>query len=143
MILIEDSIFGVRVVEPGLLDRLAVRMHATRLDEDLARGVSPDRDVPHALRARMLISARTRDELAAALHRLAVRGGRPELEALRAAVAGSGPVAVRGMAMVQLLVTDGTSGLYPVGAAVAGIDVRALVSRVCRAVAEVPVAATG
>jgi hypothetical protein len=142
MILIEDRLVGVRAVEPRLRDRLAVRLHADHLDADLARGVSPDRDVRHALRARTLISARTRDELATALDRLSVRGGRAELAALRAVVAGRGPVAVRGMAMVQLLVTDASSGLYPVGAAVAGIDARALLAQACRAVAEVPVVAS-
>lgn len=143
MILIEDAQLGVRTVKPRLLDRLSVRLHAGRLDRDLASGVSPDGDVRHALRARVLLSARTRGELAAALRRLAPRDGRTELEALRTVVAGRGPVAVRGMAMVQLLVTDGTSGLHPVGAAVAGIDVRALLTQTYRAVAEVPGTASG
>lgn len=143
MILIEDDRAGVRAVRPRLMDRMFVRLHAARLDAELAGGVSPDRDVRHALRARTLISARTRDELSAALRRLTPRRHAAEFDALRAAVAGCAPVSVRGMAMVQLLVTDVTSGLYPVGAAVAGTDVRALLARTCRAVAEVPVSTAG
>ena len=145
MILIEDADRGVRAVEPGLLDRLAVRLCGRRLDIDLAAGHCPDRDVRHALRARMLISGRTRDELAAALQRLASgrrragpRSVAAELETLRAAIAGPGPVAVRGMAMVQLLVTDASSALYPVGAAVAHTDVRALLADAYHAVTDIP-----
>lgn len=145
MILLRDADCGVRAVEPGLLDRLAVWLHGRRLDTELSAGFCPDDDVRHALRARTLISERTRDELAAALQRLAASGrlvgpraAASQLETLRSVIAGPGPVAVRGMAMVQLLVTDASSALYPVGAAVAGVDVRVLLTETYHAVASVP-----
>jgi hypothetical protein len=148
MILIEDRRYGVRAVDPGLVDRLAVHLQGRRLDADLARGVCADSDVRHALRARMLISRRTRDELADAIGRLesgrtsplsnrmalAQRGGVPELAALRAAVAGRGPVSVRGMAMLQLLITSGDGALYRPGGAVNRSDLRALLAVVDRTV---------
>jgi hypothetical protein len=45
-------------------DRLVVRVRASRLDSDLAGGASPDATVPLALRAQMLVRARTRRDLA-------------------------------------------------------------------------------
>jgi hypothetical protein len=146
MILIGDADCGVRAVRPRLVDRLAVRLCGRRLDADLSAGYCPDDDVRHALRARALISERTRDELASALERLAARRRRAgpqvvaaELDTLRTVIAGRGPVAVRGMAMVQLLVTDASSALYPIGAAVERADVRALLAETRHAVADVPV----
>jgi hypothetical protein len=128
MILIEDRSGGVRAVQPRLWDLLVVRLFSNRLDRDLARGASPDRDVRLALRAQTLISPRCRAEFAATLQRLAKRrpvsvlsatprARAPELAALRAAVEGPGPVSVRAMATVSLLIGDAANGLYAVGPA--------------------------
>ena len=151
MMLIEDRRYGVRAVDPSLADRLAARVNGRALDADLARGVSADVDVRHALRAQMLISRRTRDDLARALAHLAssrttrlsnrvapAHGvGVPELVTLRAAIAGRGPVSVRGMAMLRLLVTSGAAGLYRTGPALDRSQLRTLLSTVGRAVVQV------
>jgi hypothetical protein len=153
MILIEDRTYGVRAVDPRLVDRLAAHLHGRALDADLARGVSADIDVRHALRARMLISRRSRDELASALGRLASgrtsalsnrvppaqRSAVPELTTLREAVAGPQPVSVRGMAMVQLLVTSGAGGLYRAGNVLDRSQLRTLLAVVSRSVRDIAV----
>jgi hypothetical protein len=51
-------------------DRLIARARASRLDSDLAGGASPDASVALALRARTLIGARTRREVAQGAQRL-------------------------------------------------------------------------
>jgi hypothetical protein len=128
MILVEDRSGGIRAVQPRLWDLVAVRLFGNRLDTELARGASPDRDVRLALRARMLVSPRCRAEFAASVQRLAThrpismlsatpRARTPELNALRALLDGSGPVSVRAMATVSLLLGDAANGLYAVGPA--------------------------
>jgi hypothetical protein len=51
-------------------DRLMARLRASRLDSDLAREASPDSTVALALRAQMLVSERTRRDLAEGARRL-------------------------------------------------------------------------
>src|ERR1035441_2257351 len=50
-------------------DRLLVRLHASRLDDDLAGGASPDATVTLALRAQMLVRGPARRDTARAAQR--------------------------------------------------------------------------
>jgi hypothetical protein len=123
-----DAVVGRRV---GLRDRLMARLQARALDRQLARGVAPETCGALTLRARTLIGPSARAALARQLRRVVsdVRGGhvwlsrvavrRPavldaadELEVLADRLAAPGPVDVRGVAQVQLLLTDGTGPLY-------------------------------
>src|ERR1035441_9292424 len=51
-------------------DRLLVRLHASRLDDDLAGGASPDATVTLALRAQMLVRGPARRDTARAAQRV-------------------------------------------------------------------------
>jgi hypothetical protein len=127
-----DSVVGRRA---GLRDRLMARLQAHALDRELARGVAPESCGALTLRARTLIGPSARATLACQLRRVVrdARGGhvwltriavrRPavldaadELDVLADRLAAPGPVDVRGVAQVQLLLTDGTGPLYFRGA---------------------------
>ena len=107
------------------------RLRAHALDRELARGVAPESCGALTLRARTLIGPSARAALARQLRRVVsdARGGhvwlsrvavrRPavldaadELEVLADRLATPGPVDVRGVAQVQLLLADGTGPLY-------------------------------
>ncbi len=133
-------------------DRLVVRVRASRLDSDLAVGASPDATVALALRAQMLVRARTRRDVAlgaqqilatatqvpAAGHAQVPAVGRPRVPVCRDRVRDSseelgdlirrllagGPVAARGVALASVLLSDGSGPLYPRASA---DDVRARV----------------
>jgi hypothetical protein len=127
----DRSYFTSRRIRPH--DRLAARLRARTLDTLLAQGVSPDSSTALSLRARKLISQATRRQLARALHttvREAARPARPLcsavpisrcrvidahpiLEELAGHLMNPGPVDARGVAQVQLLLSDGSSPLYP------------------------------
>jgi hypothetical protein len=111
------------------------RLQAHALDRELARGVAPESCGALTLRARTLIGPSARTALARQLRRVVsdARGGhvwlsrvavrRPavldaaeELDVLADRLAAPGPVDVRGVAQVQLLLTDGTGPLYFRGA---------------------------
>lgn len=103
------------------------RLHADRLDRQLARGTGPESDLLLAVRAMQLTSAQMREQLAASLGLIAF-AGRPRvvparnrtalaeaadsLAELSGAMLAAGPVPARGMAMVTLLLSDGTGPLY-------------------------------
>jgi hypothetical protein len=127
-----DTVVGRRA---GIRDRLMARLQAHALDRDLARGVAPESCGALTLRARTLIGPSARTALARQLRRVVsdARGGhvwlsrvavrRPavldaaeELDVLADRLAAPGPVDVRGVAQVQLLLTDGTGPLYFRGA---------------------------
>lgn len=121
-------------------DRLVVRVRASRLDSDLAGGASPDATVPLALRAQMLVRARTRRDLALGAQQILATAtqvpaagrtqvpaaGRPRVPVCRDRVRDSseelgdliwrllagGPVAARGVALASVLLTDGSGPLY-------------------------------
>jgi hypothetical protein len=114
-----------------LRDRLVARWRALDLDDELARGASPDASAPLALRARSAVLPSVRRTLAADLRRLGeeARSGRvsrvrlpvprrkllgasAELDALAERLVAPGPVAVRGVAETRLLLYDGTGVLY-------------------------------
>jgi hypothetical protein len=140
MLLLLDEA-GCPIARPARpLDRLVVRVRATRLDSDLAGGASPDATVALALRAQMLVRARTRRDLALGAQQILARAtqvpaaGRTQVPAagrtrvpvcrdrvrdsseelgdlIRRLLAG-GPVAARGVALASVLLTDGSGPLY-------------------------------
>jgi hypothetical protein len=127
-----ESIIGRRA---RLLDRLVAWLRAGSLDRQLARGVAPDSTGPLALRARALIGPSLRERLARELRsvvsdargshrwlahvpirRPEVLGAADELAVLADRLAAPGPVDVRGVAEVHLLLADGCGPLYYRGA---------------------------
>jgi hypothetical protein len=127
---------GNAVIErrAGLRDRLEAWLRAGSLDRELARGVAPETCGALSLRARALIGPAARSRLARQLRRVVddARGGhawmtrvavRPEvlnaaaeLDGLAERLAAPDPVDVRGVAQVQLLLSDGCGPLYFRGA---------------------------
>jgi hypothetical protein len=116
-------------------DRIAARLRAHALDRQLADGVPPERGAALSLRARRLIEPGFAAVLAHGLTRIvreartrelprgrvafrlsAVREVADELDELAVRLLGLRPVAVRGVAHVNLLLTDGTGPLYSSGA---------------------------
>jgi hypothetical protein len=127
---------SVLVRDAGLVRRIRARLLAHRLDEDLARGASPDASIEHSLRATRLAGRQERLVTAAALERVlheAVRPARPtvsvsqpmsgrtraavlsnayELTRLAQRLSSSDPVSSRGLAQARLLTTDGAGPLH-------------------------------
>ena len=124
---------GVYVEPVTLRHRLESHLLADRLDRALAMGVEPESDVLLALRAERLARASTRFELAAALERLLrlsaepphglsrtpslavlsrVAAARAEIESLVEHLLAPVPVPARGVALVRLLLRDGTGPLF-------------------------------
>jgi hypothetical protein len=112
-----------------LRERLSLRLQTRNLDRALADGVSPDSSQQLARRARALARADTRNQIAGSLRRLARGDGRPlssrvgavparaedvrrDLERLAARLLEPGPVAPRGVALTQDLLTDGAGPLF-------------------------------
>lgn len=122
-----------------LAQRLVVWARAPELDRRLAGGASPDASVSLSLRAQSLISARTRRRLSRSLRRILeeargslrpfyptvplarreILASRGLIDELADALAGPAPVDARGVAQVELLLSDGASPFYQRG--VAGI----------------------
>ena len=143
------------VVEPRrirLRDRVVARLRAHSLDRSLAAGVPPERSAALALRARRLVEPRMAALLARALQRVlrdasmpdamparmptrraAVRDAAAEIDDLARRLVAPTPPAVRGIAQVGLLISDGTGPLY---SSLAGEDLLAAVRR-ARAALEV------
>lgn len=112
-----------------LREQLSLRLQARNLDRALAAGASPDDSEQLARRAQALVRADTRNEIAASLRRLTRAGGRPlssrigavptraedvrrDLERLADRLLEPGPVAPRGVALTQELLTDGAGPLF-------------------------------
>jgi hypothetical protein len=113
-------------------DRLLMRLHAFRLDRDLAGGVSPEASVELALRAELLVRPRHRRDLARSMVRLVatarcspygsrlpvpacrerVRECEDELGELIGRLQAAGPVPARGVAKACLLLADASGPLY-------------------------------
>src|SRR5689334_8210387 len=123
------------VVEPRpvrLRDRIVARVRAFDLDRRLAEGVPPERSAPLALRARRLVEPRYGERLARRLHGVvneAIFGGprrrasiplrldavaavSDEIDDLARRLVAPGAAAVRGIALVGLLLCDGAGPLY-------------------------------
>jgi hypothetical protein len=132
MLLIDDGNGGVISVRARVHDHIVARLHAGRIDRDLASGASPDASAASALRARALTTTRTRRGLAyglqrgiaaatmpaaaavtgAPLNRAGVLAASADLAELRRRLLANGPVGVRGVAQTQLLLTTGTGPLH-------------------------------
>jgi hypothetical protein len=113
-------------------DRLLIRLHGFRLDQDLAGGASPEASVELALRAELLVRPRYRGDLARSMARLlstarwSPDGGRlpvpvcrdrvreceDELGKLIGRLRAGGPVPARGVAKAGLLLADASGPLY-------------------------------
>ena len=116
--------------------RLAARLHAHRLDAEIASGAPPDSSLPLALRAQALLRDSARRDLATGAERvLAAVGCQPcraryharlpvpvraeqvracsaELADLADRLLADGPVNAQGVARVRTLLADGASPLY-------------------------------
>jgi hypothetical protein len=110
----------VVVCTASLWRRLSARLRADHWDRELSRGASPDSSVERSLRAEQLARPAQRRVIARALRR-AVDGGmvrsrittcQDVVLRLAARVESSQPISPRGLAMVHLLVTDGTGPLH-------------------------------
>jgi hypothetical protein len=116
-----------------LRERLTARLATHRLDNQLARGMSPEDRAPLALRAQALGELGSRRTIARQLRRVVedarcrrrraraqipivheqVLAAAPELEHLAEVLElGRGPLAARGLAQARLLLCDGASPLY-------------------------------
>ena len=141
VVLTLDDVQGALVVRrAGPVARLATHCRKATLDRALANGASPEASVALELRARTLISAKTRlallsnvETLLTITHRAAPLGSRwaivstsrvrrvaTELDRLAAALSEARPAAVRGIALVRMLLVDADSPLY--GSAVGSVE---------------------
>jgi hypothetical protein len=109
---------------------LIARWRAGELDRQLAAGASPADSTLLAVRAERLTSRRFRERVAAGLtravrdagacgfsaavrpHRHEVMAARTVLAALDRRLRGAEPVTAQGVALLEALLTDGTSALY-------------------------------
>jgi hypothetical protein len=115
----------------GLRRRVWARLAAASLDARLRAGEDPRADAVLACRSRQLVSRRTRVRIAGAVERVcsrppktavfsaaipvdwrAVEIARPALEQLASALRSRESVRALGVALTQMLLTDGTSALY-------------------------------
>jgi hypothetical protein len=124
---------GQRGASPGQIrfrDRLRALLRGFALDRDLAAGAEVERSPALALRARHLLSARTREDLGSNLRRIANRdrsapslvhvpiAGNAAAEAadllgqVAARLLAPAPVDMRGVAQVSLLLSDGSGPLF-------------------------------
>jgi hypothetical protein len=127
-----ETVIGRRA---GLRDRLIAWLRAGSLDRQLARGVAPETGGPLTLRARALIGPSARSSLARQLRRVVsdargdhvwltripvrrreVLAAADALDVLADRLAAPGPVDVRGVAQVRVLLSDGCGPLYFRGA---------------------------
>lgn len=112
--------------------QLAARMLSGRIDRQLAGGASPESSVLRAVRAQQLVRAPMRQELADSLWQLAdeatgsaehtanrvpmdwgaLRAVAAELRTLAARLLAFAPMPARGVAQVNVLLTDGGGPLY-------------------------------
>ena len=124
---------GVYVEKVTLRSRLECRLLADRLDRTLAAGIRPEVDVLLALHAQRLVRVDTRLDLAASLERLLYAASRPrsafspvhsmavlsrvaeaapDIESLVDHLRACVPVSARGVALVRMLLRDGSGPLF-------------------------------
>jgi hypothetical protein len=106
------------------IDRLAARLRSTRLDRELAAGRPPEWSRLHAARAQQIVSLPFRETLASDWERLLRRSRAPLPRRDRVAAAAAAirllaerlraplPVPARGVALANVLLTDGLGPLY-------------------------------
>lgn len=115
---------------PSWFDRLRARTRRLALDQALADGADPASSPLLAARAAQLVSRAARDRLAAGLERVAltadapsgllravprrsaVAANRTRLVELAAALRRGGPLYARGIAILELVLIDGTGPAY-------------------------------
>jgi len=133
VVLLVDATGGIHVEPVTTRCRVKAAVLADRLDRMLAEGIEPESDVLLAIRAERLVAIRTRHDLARTIGRLVraatepehplsrassmavlsrVREVQPELEDLIDRLLAPVPVPARGMALVRLLLRDGTGPLF-------------------------------
>ncbi len=119
------------LMRPRLIDRVRLRLCVTALDRELANGAPPETSRVLALRARELSRPSVSDELGTQLRRIlrdarqpvapgsrvcACRGrviaAESELRLLASRLHSPRRAAVRGLAKVRVLLTDGSGPLY-------------------------------
>jgi hypothetical protein len=121
---------------PSVLARVRAHLQAGHLDHELARGVDADSDPALAQRARYLLRPGTRARIADSLEEVVRTANRPvglssrlpvriggvrerdlgqELKTLAAELRDRRSCGVRGVALVQVLLTDTASPLYGQG----------------------------
>jgi hypothetical protein len=115
--------------EPGLAARVAARIHHRVLDQELARGADPADCAQWAARAVELTKRSSRERAADEIeqllrfpeephrlrvgpHRVATQVNRDELQRLAMRLRGDAPLYARGLARLQVALTDGTGPLY-------------------------------
>jgi len=124
---------GVYVARASMLQRLECHLLGDRLDRTLAAGVAPETDVLLALRAQRLACTTSRRELARSLQRILDAAAEPQhglnphasmailsrvttyrtdLELLVDHLLAPVPLPARGVALVRMLLRDGTGPLY-------------------------------
>lgn len=132
-VVVELAPGGVRARTATRRERVASHVFGERLDRQLAAGAAPEGSPELSLRARQLACPASRRMLATTLVRLLrsadeplssfgpprsrvaldrVSAARPQLEALVQHLIAPVPVSARGVALVRLLVSDGTGPLY-------------------------------
>lgn len=122
------------LVQIRMRDRAQAHLRSLTLDAELAAGAPVSTDRLRAVRAAMLIAPRLRRQLAdgwqlvmqprreiVSVRRSEVLAAQDEILELAAALRSAGPVAPRGVAIANLLLTDGTGPLY---APRPGVDLR-------------------
>jgi hypothetical protein len=131
IVLLTDGV-GISARRVRLLDRLRRWLRASRLDVLLAEGMAPESNMALALHAEHLARPSERRVLAGSLkrigsgsrraqiHRTAI--GQPlgpdssrDLEELADRLLVPGPVDVRGVAKIRILLADGSGPLYQAG----------------------------
>ena len=125
----DDARLEIRRVRPA--DRLVAWLRSSALDRELAQGRSPDASAALSLRARVLLSSRTRRRTARALRQMP-RFVRPAPAAIRAStivgeqlpavafafeelaqrIESDSPVDVRGVALTRVLLANGAGSPY-------------------------------
>jgi hypothetical protein len=115
--------------KPGLAARATARIRHRMLDQELAGGADPADCPQWAARAGELTKRSSRDRVADEIeqllrfpeephrlrvgpHRVATQVNRDELQQLAALLRGDTPLYARGLARLQIALTDGTGPLY-------------------------------
>lgn len=131
---------------PSLAIRIQLRLLRNRIDKELVVGLDPNGSPLRRERARRLVGEDCRRQFAATLERLldeadssprrlsssvpvcraAIRGSRRQIETIVARLSSPAYISARGVAMISILLTDGTGPLYGTDPANSQVLARAL-----------------
>jgi hypothetical protein len=132
IVLVTEGCSGFAATRVGVRHRLRVRRWASRLDRDLAGGASPESTRERALHAQRLVAPSSRRRLARSIQRAQaaalpsaaprlhalplcrdrVRQASQELDVVRERLVAGSPLPARGVAMLRVLLTNGSGPLY-------------------------------